>query len=63
MSKKIEGLYTARDLWDSVKELHSGNTAQPFDVGFQPLDDLYKVEHFMSGLAFLIMENLVFYQT
>ena len=43
MSKKIEGLYTARDLWDSVKELHSGNTAQPFDVGFQPLDDLYKV--------------------
>ena len=43
MSKKIEGLYTARDLWDSVKELHSGNTAQPFDVGFEPLDDLYKV--------------------
>ena len=43
MSKKIDGLYTARDLWESVKELHSGNTSQPFDVGFEPLDDLYKV--------------------
>ena len=43
MSKKIDGLYTARDLWQSVNELHSGNTSQPFDVGYEPLDDLYKV--------------------
>ena len=33
MSKKIEGLYEARDLWSAVDELYSGNTAQPFDVG------------------------------
>ena len=43
MSKKIEGLYEARDLWSAVDELYSGNTAQPFDVGFEPLEDLYKV--------------------
>lgn len=43
MSKKIDGLYTARDLWESVKDLHSGNTSQPYDVGFTSLEDNYKV--------------------
>tara|TARA_R110000744_G_scaffold89973_4_gene174861 strand:- start:6409 stop:7296 length:888 start_codon:yes stop_codon:yes gene_type:complete len=40
---KIEGLHTARDIWRSVEDLYSGNTSQPYDVGFTPLDELYKV--------------------
>jgi twinkle protein len=43
MSKKIEGLYTVQDIRNSVVDLYSGNTSQPFDVGFTVLDDLYKV--------------------
>ena len=43
MSKKIEGLYTVQDIRSSIVDLYSGNTSQPFDVGFQALEDLYKV--------------------
>jgi|TARA_R110002020_G_scaffold185480_2_gene383091 twinkle protein len=43
MSKKINGLYTVHDIRNAVVDLYSGNTSQPFDVGFEPLEDLYKV--------------------
>ena len=43
MSKTIEGLYTVNDIRSAVVELYSGNTSQPFDVGMEPLDELYKV--------------------
>jgi twinkle protein len=43
MSKKIEGLYTVQDIRSSIVDLYSGNTSQPFDVGFEALDELYKV--------------------
>ena len=43
MSKHIQGLYQVRDIWKAVDDLYSGKTSQPYKVGFEPLDDLYKV--------------------
>ena len=43
MSKKIDGLYTVRDLRQQIVNLYSGKIAQPISVGFPSLDELYKV--------------------
>ena len=43
MSKNIEGLYTVHDIRNAVVDLYSGNTSQPYDVGFDELENLYKV--------------------
>ena len=40
---KIDGLYTVKDLRESVVDLYSGNTSQPLNVGYKELQELYKV--------------------
>tara|TARA_R100000951_G_scaffold112912_1_gene114021 strand:+ start:1219 stop:2112 length:894 start_codon:yes stop_codon:yes gene_type:complete len=43
MSKKIDGLYTANDLYDSVMDLYSGKSHVQYKTGFDSLDPFLKI--------------------
>ena len=38
---KLEGIYTARDLYEDVNDLYEGKTHQQYDVGYSNLDEIF----------------------
>ena len=38
---KLDGIYTARDLYEDVNDLYEGKTHQQYDVGYKNLDQIF----------------------
>ena len=38
---KLEGIYTARDLYQDVNDLYEGKTHKQYDVGYINLDQIF----------------------